>query len=279
MTQDSASPPETLRIGNPPVAPPSKVMTKSTKVLLGIGAGVIGLLLMCCIGVIAVVGSTDKPDAASSPTAVAKPAAATQAAGPTASPSPATATSPTPSPVAQLPADRVYSGRGDKVLRLSKFDEQYHYIAKITHSGTSNFAVKLRGSDGEYLDLLVNEIGRYSGTRPLTFEDYPAAMEIIASGNWKVTIQVLQKAPRWNGAALTSKGDNVYLVQPGTLSGLSTLKITHSGRSNFAVWAYEDSGRDLLINEIGKYSGEVLVSADTVVLEVTADGIWTIQKS
>ncbi|WP_155371835.1 hypothetical protein [Catellatospora vulcania] len=178
-----------------------------------------------------------------------------------------------------VPADKVYSGRGDKVVKLAKFDEEYHYIAKISHSGSSNFAIKSRGSNGEYLDLLVNEIGSYAGTRPLTFEDYPAALEITAGGSWKVTVQVLQKAPRWSGALLKSKGDAVYLVPSGVLGGLSTLKVSHTGRSNFALWAWGESGRDLVINEIGKYSGEVLVSSETIVFEVTADGSWSVQKS
>lgn len=278
MALDSPAP-GTQQLGGPPPAPPNKAMTKTAKILLGGGAGLFVLMLICCAGVIAAVGSAGKPDAAASPPAAAIAAASPPSAAPSASPTLPPAPSPTPSPMAQLPADKVYSGRGDKVLKLPQLHEEYHYIAKITHSGSSNFAVKLRGSGGEYLDLLVNEIGRYSGTRPLSFRDYPAAMEINADGSWKVTVQVLQKALRWNGAVLKGKADNVYLVPAGVLDGLAALKITHSGRSNFAIWAYGDSGRDLLVNEVGKYSGEVLVSADTAVLEITADGAWSIQKS
>jgi hypothetical protein len=60
-------------------------------------------------------------------------------------------------------------------------------------------------------------------------------------------------------------------------TGLTTLKITHSGSSNFAVKAYGDSSR-LLVNEIGKYSGETLLPSGTVLLEVEADGNWTLEK-
>ncbi len=41
-------------------------------------------------------------------------------------------------------------------------------VSRITfeHTGQSNFAVKIYDQDGDY-DLLVNEIGNYSGSRPL----------------------------------------------------------------------------------------------------------------
>jgi hypothetical protein len=51
------------------------------------------------------------------------------------------------------------------------------------------------------------------------------------------------------------------------------------GSSNFAVHAYSDSGADLLINEIGKYGGEVLLPSGTLVVEINADGAWTMQKT
>ncbi len=59
--------------------------------------------------------------------------------------------------------------------------------------------------------------------------------------------------------------------------GFATLKLTHRGDGNFAIWAY-GSDTDLLVNEIGRYTGEVLLG-DAVVLEITADGPWTMALS
>lgn len=39
--------------------------------------------------------------------------------------------------------------------------------------------------------------------------------------------------------------------------------------------AYASGGTDLLVNEIGNYSGETLLPDGTLVLEITADGAWT----
>jgi hypothetical protein len=53
---------------------------------------------------------------------------------------------------------------------------------------------------------------------------------------------------------------------------------THSGSSNFAVWAVDGSGKqiDLLVNEIGPYSGTVLMPLATRYLSVdAANASWS----
>lgn len=56
--------------------------------------------------------------------------------------------------------------------------------------------------------------------------------------------------------------------------------ISHSGRSNFVVWALDEglAQTDLLVNEIGSYNGRIPVNlrGDTTALEIDADGAWTI---
>jgi hypothetical protein len=57
---------------------------------------------------------------------------------------------------------------------------------------------------------------------------------------------------------------------------LATATLQHTGTSNFVVYAYTSSGAELLVDEIGAYNGEVLLPAGTLLLEVTADGAWTV---
>jgi hypothetical protein len=181
---------------------------------------------------------------------------------------------PPPAPV--VPKDKVYSGRGDKVLRLSLSDNDVH-IAVITHVGGSNFVVWTLDSGGDQIDLLVNEIGRYSGARPLDFVDTPAALKVEAGGRWKISVRVLQRAPVWPQKS-SGKGAAVLRLDPGSAEGFVTANVTHRGSSNFVVKAYGDS-QELLINEIGKYSGEILIPSGTLALEIEADGAWTIQRT
>jgi hypothetical protein len=44
------------------------------------------------------------------------------------------------------------------------------------------------------------------------------------------------------------------------------------------VWAYGDT-QELLVNEIGKYSGEQLMPVGTVLLEIQSDGTWSLHKT
>ena len=61
-------------------------------------------------------------------------------------------------------------------------------------------------------------------------------------------------------------------------STISVANFTHNGSSNFVVKAYVDSGEELLVNEIGFYRGSrPLVSSGPVMLDIQADGAWTVQ--
>ena len=65
------------------------------------------------------------------------------------------------------------------------------------------------------------------------------------------------------------------------------MRLSHWGALNFAVWIHGDNGgTDLLVNEIGAYSGTVLVEVGTGIfaiapggclIEITADGRWLIE--
>ncbi|MET8909538.1 hypothetical protein [Micromonospora sp. NPDC004551] len=73
------------------------------------------------------------------------------------------------------------SGKGDDVLVLGGTAAAF----KITHrKGTSNFAVHAYSLETGEGGLLVNEIGAYSGTRPLSA---PALVQITADGYWTIT--------------------------------------------------------------------------------------------
>jgi hypothetical protein len=159
-----------------------------------------------------------------------------------------------------------------------KIPEDTPAIAKVTYGGSSNFAIAALAADGSTNDLLVNEIGKYTGT-VLFDEDvgvHSVAFEITASGKWTIRILPVTSSRPWNTTEkLTGKGDDVVLAVPPT-GAFTTATIKHSGESNFAVIAYGAEGSDLVVNEIGNYSGQVVLPDGTLLLEVTADGAWTV---
>lgn len=69
---------------------------------------------------------------------------------------------------------------------------------RCCHSGSSNFAVTLWGDDGNYEDLIANEIGAYSGeTSVMVGNDLKqvspgiAWLNITADGNWTIKVTYL----------------------------------------------------------------------------------------
>ena len=70
-------------------------------------------------------------------------------------------------------------------------------------------------------------------------------------------------------------GDDIVWISPPT-SGLFTVTITHGGGANFVVTAYSRDGRDLLVNEIGRCGGQTTLPDRTSLIQVEADGGWTI---
>jgi hypothetical protein len=68
-------------------------------------------------------------------------------------------------------------------------------IFHMTHDGVSNFAVWLYDRDGHRIDLSVNEIGHFDGSKVVgvtgqTFDAAPGIhyIDVEADGNWEVTL-------------------------------------------------------------------------------------------
>lgn len=146
-------------------------------------------------------------------------------------------------------------------------------VLHIEYYGEGNFSVISYENDN-YDDLLVNEIGNYSGDVLVdhsgTFE-----LEISAEGSWKITSSGLSVD---DVTSFSGTGDCVTGL---TSHGGGTWEISHNGDSNFAVIEYglNEGYMDLLVNEIGDYNGTVKVeSGDDIFFKVSADGAWSIKK-
>jgi hypothetical protein len=185
---------------------------------------------------------------------------------------------PTPAPTVVSFTPIKLSGRGNKVPKFT-IPADTAAIATISEKGSSNFDIISLAADGSENDLLVNVIGNYAGT--VLFDanvgEHSVAFKVESNGSWTITISPLTAARKWDPTnRLSGKSDDVIQVSPPT-SGLTTATITHKGSSNFAVIAYSQStGTDLLVNEIGNYSGQSALPDGTFLLQVEADGTWTV---
>jgi hypothetical protein len=170
------------------------------------------------------------------------------------------------------------SGRGSKVVKFS-IPEAVGAIAVMTNKGSSNFVVESLAADGSSNALLVNEIGGFRGTVlfDISAGEHSVALKIESDGAWTLAIKPLGSARSWDGTgSLTGKGKDVVQISPGS-SGLTTVRLVHRGQSNFAINAYAaDGSSDLIVNEIGHYDGETTLADGTDLLEIDADGAWSV---
>ncbi|KQV26664.1 hypothetical protein [Yonghaparkia sp. Root332] len=240
-----------------------------TGVVLGPLAWVTAIIVS--VGLIAGLSGGVDDSAGDDPVAVEE-APAPVAEEPESEPEPA----PEPEPEVVAPAaDVVYSGTGDTILQIElPAGPDSIGIATIAHSGSSNFAVWSLDGDLNQSDLLVNVIGGYAGTVPfnLSTAERITAFEITADGAWTVTLRdVLSVRELPASATTTGQGDDVLVY----FGDATVADLAHTGESNFAVWSYGASS-DLIVNEIGAYTGQVRWPAGTALVQISADGAWTI---
>ncbi|MHC8507505.1 hypothetical protein ACVGVP_28890 (plasmid) [Pseudonocardia artemisiae] len=243
----------TQRQGEPPLPP--KKRKKWPFVLGGIFALVILLGAIANLG-----GGTSSSTNTAAPVRTTAPYAAVVPAVPT----------PTQAPDAP---PQTFNGTGDQVVTLSS-PRDVAVVSFDCRACKGNVVVKADS------DLLVNEIGAYTGPTiygqtGASTRDPLTRLQINAKGSWTLTVGGLSSARIVDAVPVDGKGDDVLLIR----SAKDTATFTHSGKSNFTVIVTsDDRGTDLVVNEIGKYSGTVILPAangDSLLVAITADGAWT----
>ncbi|WP_022886179.1 hypothetical protein [Glaciibacter superstes] len=252
----------------------SKSIARKGKGISGVVLGGLGFIvaIVASVSFLASLGSPSKSlvAAATDAPAKAEPAApAAKAPATKATPKP----TPTPTPVViPVPADAVYSGTGDTVLQIAPPDGVGEpWVADVNYVGDRNFVVWSLDANMAQTDLLVNTIGAYTGSVLSAADGGSSTLEITANGDWSVVVKSLRAVPEFAGATAAGTGDFVviYRGDPGVAT------ITHGGSRNFVVWTYGNRN-DLVVNEIGAYSGTKPWAGGPSLIEVKADGPWSI---
>ena len=169
------------------------------------------------------------------------------------------------------------TGSGDDVVSAVVPGDALAVIT-FTYDGGGNFAIWALDNTFGMIDLLVNEIGAYEGTRPVNRDDFfwdaPIRyLDVTASDSWTAYVAPLSST-RLLSTSVTGSSDDVVRVASGGIADFS-----YTGSSNFAVWARSDDGSssDLLVNEIGNYVGTHLIPDWADYLDVVGIGSWTIE--
>lgn len=215
--------------------------------------------------------ATSQPTDTLSPTSTPSPTNTPQ---PTNTPLPTATFTPTPEPI-------TFSGSGDSVVDFDLNGQPSIIHIKGNASGRY-FGVESFDNTGEKIDLLVNTTDPYDGFRPLDWldDEYTTRLQINAIGNWTIEIMPLSSSPEIQRHILSipgtyeGNGDDVVIVVDGT-PDLATIKGNEEGRY-FGVTGW-GKRRDLLVNTTDPYEGTVILSSNTVALEIIAEGNWSIK--
>jgi hypothetical protein len=138
-----------------------------------------------------------------------------------------------------------------------------------------HFAVESFDASGQQLDLLVNTTDPYEGVVPLDFRsgEQTTRLQVTASGEWYIEIRPLSSARRVSiPGTISGNGDDVFIIDGDP--DVAHIRGNAAGR-HFAVLGY-GSRSSLLVNTTEPYDGRVILAADTVVIEVNAEGGWEI---
>jgi len=84
---------------------------------------------------------------------------------------------------------QTFTGRGQQVSPMFILDSGLA-IFRMTHDGNSNFAILLLDDKGDWIELLVNEIGAFDGSKGVGIDRSGAyILDITADGNWTISIE------------------------------------------------------------------------------------------
>lgn len=242
----------------PPLAPATRKKVKKKKGA-GWSCGVILGLVLLLVVLIAIGGAfSGSSRGGSSPSASANPTF-----------TPRGRPAATSKPVVVNPPVKL-SGRGRQATKEFTLPSPIS-VAEFTHSGSSNFIVY--SFSGGSKDLLINTIGRYSGSRPLVGSG-KMILDIEADGSWTVNIEGLSIA---STARFSGKGDGVSGMFDAPSDG--AWEISHQGQSNFIVFLHCAGGSDVIANEIGSLDGSTVIQfpEGPCFWEVEADGNWSLK--
>ena len=82
-----------------------------------------------------------------------------------------------------------FHGKGQAATQLFSMQSGLKTI-KMTHDGTSNFIVHILDSNGNVVDDIVNEIGKFNGSKAEGIQnDGIYLFDVQADGNWTISIQ------------------------------------------------------------------------------------------
>lgn len=191
---------------------------------------------------------------------------------PIVTPRPTPTPEPTPEPTPIPPT--VYTGTGDDVIRVD-MSEQF-FIHVTGNAASRYFGVTGYDADGEITELFVNTTHPYDGVG-WDVSTSTTALQIEATGDWTVELYGVDFLPEMQNEYSGTGDAFVFVLSKDT-------QIAHivgnEADAYFGVnsW-YIKNGQltyDMLVNTTDPYDGKKLMKNSPLVIEVKAEGPWSI---
>jgi len=176
----------------------------------------------------------------------------------------------------------LYTGVGSRVVAVEKPDTG-PILLGFAVVGGGNFFVTAKDAIGDTIDypVIMGATDARSGLVLLDWGDSgeTAFLEITAdtTSAWAVGLHPLTHAPVLSrGQSFTNSGPDVFFVDEST--GASTLTLTVNTFDHAAVWWYPETGfSDLVVNEIGPFTSQGLISSSFGLVVVdTSSTSWAL---
>ncbi|MDP6667208.1 MAG: hypothetical protein QF357_07380 [Dehalococcoidia bacterium] len=186
-----------------------------------------------------------------------------------------------------------FTGSGDSVIETAKITSGV-LVVSARHQGVGDFVVKLVASDIN--ETVFDESGQFSGTTARLVSrgsivgrpQGSILLEITASGEW--TIDLPREVPLAGQSPPIKLEDHGQIVEKwlNFQSGEYVLSAQHDGNGNFQVRLIHSTGSqtNLVVNEVGSYSGDIPLQVASYgpgimepgfwALVVVADGDWSV---
>lgn len=163
-----------------------------------------------------------------------------------------------------------FTGTGSSVLAVPA--ELARSMVSASYTGAGPFSVSTLGDDGNAIDVLVDAEGPYTGvTAAGKALGEPKMISIVADGDWSITLSSMSDAPAVASGQQVI-GDAVVSIDPKRAASLA---FANTGEGNFVVYGIKGASSNLIVNEIGSFSGEV-PNAGYRMLAVKSNGTWSV---
>lgn len=182
-----------------------------------------------------------------------------------------------PKPASNASAIKTYSGSGDDVVVLDKYEDWFVFEVD-GNQAEAYFGVIAYNKSGERLTALVNTSDSYHG---IVYDKTQSAatLEVKAKGSWTITVKSLYDMRySMKGSKIKGSGDEVILFSTDKGKSATATVKGNAGEKYFGIIGYDKYGERIsaYVNTSDKYDGKVLLKGDPVIFEIKASGDWEI---